>query len=146
MGFGCTRRLVEQISLCAVERRDWRANIVRFTLIAIAARSFLIGSSVPKAAIPGQPRIRTASVACDDFPGLFCPNHAQRSNLCVGCSQDEDVLTATRYRILANASTCTRKSGSANCGTETVALFGEGGPKKRWRKSAYLSNSAGCVT
>jgi hypothetical protein len=33
------------------------------------------------------------------------------------------------YWILAKASTCTRKSESANCGTATVALVGEGGPK-----------------
>ena len=33
------------------------------------------------------------------------------------------------YRILAKASTFTRKSVSANCGTVTIALLGEGGPK-----------------
>ena len=42
---------------------------------------------------------------------------------------EQDVLAAPRYRTLAKASTCTRKSAPANCGTATVALFGEGGPK-----------------
>jgi hypothetical protein len=40
-----------------------------------------------------------------------------------------EILAAPRYRILAKASTCTRKSGVANCGTWTVVLFGEGEPK-----------------
>src|SRR5260370_9226891 len=33
------------------------------------------------------------------------------------------------YLIAAKASTCTSRSGLANCRTGTVALFGEGGPK-----------------
>jgi hypothetical protein len=33
------------------------------------------------------------------------------------------------HSVLAKASTCTRRSGSANFGTATIALSGVGGPK-----------------
>ena len=47
----------------------------------------------------------------------------------VASAQKAGAPFSLRYWIAAKASTRTRKSGLANCGTGTVALSGEGGPK-----------------